>query len=648
VRVNEPLLAAGDGRTALEVGPLNGHVFGDFLRERGWHYIAIDNSKRGNPFDPRTVEAIDVEVDTRELTPIPDGSVALVIVQHVIEEITDYERALAELARVLAPRGTALLEIPFDPDLPRSVAHEPDKFGNVWTFGSDLLEVVGRHFTDVEPGEYRESAAGGHILTCRNVHLNPVAVENHREGDAGWWGPRAPAGAVEGYASECSVRPGGRLELHVSTAPAARYRITVHRLGWYGGAGARTVAIHPGPGSDLQGLARESPPTLPGPQIDSAGWPETDVILVGDDWTTGVYIARLTLTTGEHAGRSAYVPFVVRPPPGTVADILVQQPVTTAQAYNNHGGKSLYTSNSTDAVAAVKVTFDRPYGAWAEANLNARWPFVWDYPLLRFLEREEFDVAYTTDVDTHREPWSVVGYRLLMTSGHDEYWTREMRDAFDAALADSTNIACMGANTCYWQIRLEDRERTMVEYRSRAADPEPDPALTTERFRDLHPPRPEGLLFGVQYQDGMTAAGEAPRDYELTEECAGHPWLEGTGFEHPAALRGLVGYEWDAIAPGREPPGATVFFHHDGVGRSPADVVAHRAGSGALVFAAGSLQFTWGLDDWGHDGHADERLQRFMRNALRDLTGVQTPAELHAERPHRAVWRGAGASHERR
>jgi SAM-dependent methyltransferase len=623
--MNESMLSAGDGRLALEIGPLNGRVFGDYLRERGWSYIAIDSSRQGNPFDPRTVDAIDYEVDARELSPIEDSSIQLVIVQHVIEEIRDYEQALGQIARVLAPRGAALLEIPFDPEREQSVQHDPDGFGNVWTFGRDLLEVLRRQLGEIEVHEYSVGSARGRILTCRNGALNPVAAENARPGDGDWWGTHAPARTIEGYASQCSVRPGGRLELHISTNPAQRYRVTVHRLGWYGGAGGRTVAVHPGTRSDLQGLAREPPPTQPGPQIDSAGWPITDVIGVGDDWTTGVYIARLTLTTGEHAGRAAYVPFVVRPPLGTLADVLVQQPVTTAQAYNNFGGKSLYTSNSTDEIAAVKVTFDRPFPAWSEANLNARWPFVWDYQLLRFLEREGFDVAYTTDVDTHREPWSVVGHRLLMTSGHDEYWTTEMRDVFDAALEDRTSIACMGANTCYWQIRFEDGERTMVEYRRRAADPEPDLALKTERFRDLDPPRPECLLFGIQYQDGLTGAREPPRHYELTEECAGHPWLERTGFEHPATLHGLVGYEWDAIQRGLEPPDATVFFHYDCPELSPADVVAHRAGSAALVFAAGSLQFAWGLDDWGHDGQADERLQRFMRRALTQLLDAQVP-----------------------
>lgn len=449
--------------------------------------------------------------------------------------------------------------------------------------------------------------------------MNPVARENALAGDGEWWGEHAPPHAIEGYSSQCSVRAGERLELHVSTSPAARYRIGVHRLGWYDGSGGRTVALHPSGGGDLQGLQRPVPEPRPGPQIDSAGWPVTDTILVGEDWVTGVYVARLTLTSGRHAGRGALVPFVVRAPLGARADVLLQQPVTTAQAYNNWGGKSLYTSNSTDALAAVKVSFDRPYPAWAAANLNARWPFVWDYPLLRFLEREGIDVAYTTDVDTHREPWSLVGHRLLMTSGHDEYWTRELRDGFDDALARGVNLACMGANTAYWQARLEDGERTLVEYRWRAEDPEPSRALKTEMFRNLEPSRPECRLWGVQYQDGLTAARQPPRHYELTRECEGHRWLRDTGLEWPASLHDLVGYEWDALQAGQEPPGATVFFHYENE-LSNADALAYRAASGSLVFAAGSLQFSWGLDDWGAEGHFDGRLVRFMRNALESLT----------------------------
>jgi hypothetical protein len=447
---------------------------------------------------------------------------------------------------------------------------------------------------------------------------NPVARENAHHGTPDWWGKHAPAHTIEGYPTQSSVRPGECLELCVSTRPAARYRVLVYRLGWYGGVGARALAACPAAG-DLQGAPREVPKPRPGPQIDAARWPVTDVLPIAPEWSTGVYIARLILTSGEHAGRDAFVPFVVRPRLGQVAAILVQQPVTTAQAYNHWGGKSLYTSNSTEEVAAVKVSFDRPYPAWSVANLNARWPFGCDYQLIRYLEREGFDVGYTTDLDTHREPWSLAGHRLLMTSGHDEYWTREMRDAFEGALAGGANLACMGANTAYWQMRLEDAERTMVEYRWRAEDPELDRALKTEQFRNLDPPRPECLLWGVQYQDGLGLPNQ-PRDYVLTRECAGHPWLEGTGLRYPATLKGLVGYEWDGLQAGLEPTEATVFFHYENQ-LANADALVRRDPSGARVFAAGSIQFSWGLDDWGWPEHADERLQRFMRNALDDLVG---------------------------
>ncbi|HEY7830569.1 MAG TPA: N,N-dimethylformamidase beta subunit family domain-containing protein [Solirubrobacteraceae bacterium] len=448
--------------------------------------------------------------------------------------------------------------------------------------------------------------------------MNPIAGENALQGAKGWWGKHAPAHAIEAYTSQCSVFPGDRLELHVSTRPAARYRIEVYRLGWYGGRGARLLTRHPREG-DLRGVARELPASRPGPQIDSARWPVTDTIPVGRDWVSGVYVARLLLASGEHAGLDAFAPFVVRAPlDGPRAAILVQQPVTTAQAYNNWGGKSLYTSNSTDEEAAVKVSFDRPYAAWSELVVNARWPFVWDYHLLRYLEREGFDLAYTTDIDIHREPWSLAGHRLLMTSGHDEYWTSEMRDAFDTQLRAGVNLACMGANSGYWQIRLEDEERTMVEYRWRARDPEPDRARKTELFRNLQPPRPECELWGVQYQDGLGKPGEA-RHYELTRDCLAHPWMQGTGFEYPATLQGLVGYEWDALQQGCEPPDATVFFHYEHE-LSNADLIAWRHPSGARVFAAGSLQIAWGLDEWAWPGYGDERLQRFVRNALLDLT----------------------------
>lgn len=445
----------------------------------------------------------------------------------------------------------------------------------------------------------------------RTMHSVCIAEENGRTGDGGWWAaPHAPPGAIEGYTAEPSAVAGDTIELCVSTDPPARYRTTIHRLGWYGGAGGRELAaIAPN-----VGLARAVPMPDATTGIVRAGWPVTDVIESDETWPSGQYVAALELTGGPHAGTGVRVPFVIRALPGELADVLVQTPINTAQAYNHWGGKSLYDSNSTDRTAAVKVSFDRPMMPWADANLNARAPFVYELPLIRWLERTGFEVSYQTNVDTHREPHTLVGRRLIVSAGHDEYWTREMRDAFDQALTRGTNMAFMGANTCYWQVRYEDGERTLVEYRTAARDPEPDPARKTVRFRDLTPSRPERELIGVQYEEGLGHPLDE-RSYRFVPEFAGDPWTDGLALDLDRPLERLVGYEWDTLDEAGPPRGLARILHGSDQ-PIPADCVRWTAPSGATVFAAGSLQLSWGLDDWASPGTADARLQALLRTGF--------------------------------
>jgi SAM-dependent methyltransferase len=164
------LLLDGAGRDALEVGPVSPRVFGEFLRERAWRYQSIDQSRRGNPHDPRAVAFVDHEADLCDLAPFAADSVHLLIVQHVIEEIPAYETALKEISRVLALDGTALLEIPFNPALERSERQPPDRFGNVWRFGADLPARVRQHFADVTLVGLQEAGYVGRLLVCRQPH----------------------------------------------------------------------------------------------------------------------------------------------------------------------------------------------------------------------------------------------------------------------------------------------------------------------------------------------------------------------------------------------------------------------------------------------------------------------------------------------
>ena len=455
---------------------------------------------------------------------------------------------------------------------------------------------------------------------------NPVQTENDFPGSPGWLLQGATGHAIEVYASETSVLPGGSVSLHVSTSPAALYRILVFRLGWYGGAGARRVACVPGCTTDEPGVPLSPPP--PGPDgAVRAGWPVTTTVAFGSGWASGYYLIEALLTTGPQAGRVATTYVIEREPPGRAAAILVRVPVNTWQAYNGWGGFSLYNFSTTapGSDRAHHVSFDRPYD-WTLPG--AQGPLQWELPLVRFLEREGYDVSYQTDVDTHRDPGSLLQHKLVISAGHGEYWTRQERDALDAARDRGLNLAFMGANMGYWQIRYEDAERTIVGYKS-TYDPNPDPSAKTAMFRELQPPRYECELLGVQHAGGALNWGVS--DYVVPPAAANDRWFANTGFTASSTLRGLVSVEADSIPPGQTAASScghalTVFFQHDAgsVWKGNADAVRYTALSGSEVFSAGSLQFVWGIDDFSPDGlgHGlvDPRLQQFMRNVLTEMT----------------------------
>jgi hypothetical protein len=450
---------------------------------------------------------------------------------------------------------------------------------------------------------------------------NPVRRENLRHGSTSWsldqtGGPRR----IEGYASEVSVLPGQKVHLHVSTAPAARYRIVLYRLGWYRGAGARIFACIPGCNKDRKGKARAHPRPARGTGLARARWPVTDTFRFPRSAVSGYFLAKFELTRGRARGKVTYAPLILRALPSRRSSILVQAAVNTWQAFNSWGGKSLFPENSTMRIPANHVSFNRPYSALRPA------PLQWDVGLIRFLEREGYDVSYTTDVDTDRDPLELRRHRLVISAGQDEFWSKKMRDAFEAARNGGTNLAFLGAAIGEWQIRYANARRTIVKYPDATADPVLDPARKTVRFANLVPARPECELLGVGYGGGLLSPTEAPRSYVVNPSTLGDPWFRGTGFTATSELPDSVGYVWNSIQPGCAVPPLTVLFHYEGVGRngSPtsADAVRYTAPSGARVFSSGSLYFVFGLDNYyGHrDVLPDARLRQFMRNALADLT----------------------------
>src|SRR5450432_545077 len=172
-----------------------------------------------------------------------------------------------------------------------------------------------------------------------------VATENQRPGTPDWE-ITSPAlhHEIEGYASRTSVNGGDPIDLFVSTRDP-RYTIDVFRMGWYAGAGGRRFA---GPIA-RDGIAQDVPPPDPVTGLVECRWRDPYRLETRDEsgaWPSGIYLARLTAVPSpkEPGPHQSFIVFVVRDDARASA-LLFQSSVTTFAAYNNWGGKSLYSFN---------------------------------------------------------------------------------------------------------------------------------------------------------------------------------------------------------------------------------------------------------------------------------------------------------------
>jgi hypothetical protein len=133
-------------------------------------------------------------------------------------------------------------------------------------------------------------------------------------------------------------------------------------------------------------------------------------------------------------------------------------------AYNNWGGYSLYAYNSI--VQGVKVSFDRP-SAYLDRSDQV---LVFEADAIHWMERNGYNLSYMSNIDLHMHPASLLQHKAYISLGHDENWTKEMRDAVENARKSGVGLAFLEANAAYWQVRLEPdtsgvANRTVVCYK---------------------------------------------------------------------------------------------------------------------------------------------------------------------------------------
>src|SRR5215211_1760324 len=477
---------------------------------------------------------------------------------------------------------------------------------------------------------------------------NPIVVENQQPGTTSWQFTnynKESAHEIEGYASLTSVNKGSSINFMVSLSSSAQYTMDFYRMGWYPtgtnpdgtscapSCGGRLM-LHVGPlnGAKQAACPRVTTSTSQDFGLTECAWTPSYTLNVPTSWTTGNYIVKLTRLDGTKLEN--WMTFVVRDDSST-APVVYSMDVNTWQAYNFWGGSgnsnlgiNLYgrindvTLANVSGSRAYTVSFDRPY--LDQGSLDGAGNFmVWDFPLIRWMESQGYDMTYVTNVDLESNANVLNGHRVFVNTGHDEYYSDGMRTRLQNGIDSGVNMAFFGANNIYHRTTWGSNSAG-APLRRVHTDKGTLPGSTTVEWRFLSPAQPENAILGVM-ENGVATS----RPFLVSD--ASHWIYAGTGLttytgsgttgvvtSGPGqnALPGLVGYEFDTRAvngpllssyTSAEPAGLQQVGHSfvpaaDNGVNAWADATVYTAGSGATVFSAGTIQWAFGVDDGYNDG----------------------------------------------
>ena len=459
---------------------------------------------------------------------------------------------------------------------------------------------------------------------------------------------------IQGFADNISVNVGQTINFKINT-PAKAYHLDIYRMGYYQGNGARLITtIQPS-----ATLPQAQPKCITNTSVglyDCGNWGISASWSVPGTAVSGIYFARVI--RNDTLGAS-HIVFIVRND-ASHSNILFQASDTTWQAYNDSvNGQNLYTNDTcgqwVSSCRSYKVSYNRPFNTRVfESN---DWVFNAEYPMVRWLEANGYDVTYFTDTDTDRNGSLVLNHKVWMSNGHDEYWSDQQRTNIETARSNGVHLAFFSGNTLFWKTRWENSidasktpYRTLVCYKETYLDVKDplDPPTWTGTWRDprLSPPgdggRPENAVKGNifrlnagNYAITVPAANGKMRFWRNTSVAA---LSSGSATLAP----GTLGAEIDADEDnGFRPAGLFQLSANSitdpsnilidegvtyGAGIAKHAVVMYRHASGALVFSTGSYQWSWGLDNQHDNSNLGATINTAMQQATVNLfadMGVQ-------------------------
>ena len=246
---------------------------------------------------------------------------------------------------------------------------------------------------------------------------------------------------VAGYTNLTSYAPGEEVAFHLSSN-ADKVALKISRLG----PTAEVVFEK----ADVVVAEHAIPDRA---SSHGCNWPAATKVKIAEEWRSGYYQVQLTVQKDDKKAEST-VFFIVRAAkPGATSKILLQLSTNTYNAYTNWGGHSLYAYHDRDGVQGHRVSFNRPQQSQFEN---------WEGPFVRWAESNGYVLEYAANSDLEFHPELLKQYKLVLSVGHDEYWSSPMRDHLEKFIGDGGNVAFFSGNTCCWQVRSEEDGRALT------------------------------------------------------------------------------------------------------------------------------------------------------------------------------------------
>ena len=409
--------------------------------------------------------------------------------------------------------------------------------------------------------------------------------------------------AVEGYVRQRSYMPGERVTLFLSSSRRIQSTVTIQRLGaetktvWTGSVWAEPKSIHADASEQGCGWQRGE---------------DGDVTFeVPSEWPAGFYRVTMITSAAERRQRPGEAFFVIRSlTPGKTSKVLLILSSNTYFAYNNYGLRPISkgsTTNGSFYEGARDASFLRPLplgflssyecGEGEPISIQHRYAGWnnWEWPFVQWAEREGIALEYATQEDLEQYPDLLASYRLILSVGHDEYWSETGRDVFDRYIRGGGNVAFFSGNVCYRKVQADLHASRL----SIVGDMHGE-SLWSHRHG---PNRAENQLTGVSFCYG--ALNPPPVPYTIYQP---DHWVFDGLWSSRGKLKsfpqvGCIGYECDGCDIGWW-RGVPVPSHRDG---TPAtfEILGRAPGPMPDKWAMEHSKFLFGLDNgftpWGND-----------------------------------------------